>query len=252
MATIKKESFGKLSDGQEIFIYTLRNTKGNELKVTDYGARVVSFRFRNKDFENKFILKTFADVTSLENDESAGVVFVDNEVSKIIWKSEQIAEGVKFSAEVGEKNIEIIYSVSNDNEISIRYFASGIEDISTQLVFEKNVLPDSDITAFAEGAEKTKISNQTYNIIDKPAEVEMELGMFGYDPGCPIDYLEAGLKNAADIFSEAASIAVKVYATQEKIFVDSSEETFSIKTGGTKSDGGKIKSQTVYVFKNRK
>ena len=28
MATIKKESFGKLSDGRSVDLYTLRNTKG--------------------------------------------------------------------------------------------------------------------------------------------------------------------------------------------------------------------------------
>ena len=28
MATIKKESFGKLSDGREVELYTLCNTKG--------------------------------------------------------------------------------------------------------------------------------------------------------------------------------------------------------------------------------
>ena len=38
MATIKKESFGKLSDGREVELYTLRNTKGTEVKVTTYGA----------------------------------------------------------------------------------------------------------------------------------------------------------------------------------------------------------------------
>ena len=37
MATIKKESFGKLSDGRAVELYTLRNTKGTEVKVTTYG-----------------------------------------------------------------------------------------------------------------------------------------------------------------------------------------------------------------------
>ena len=76
--------------------------------------------------------------------------------------------------------------------------------------------------------------------------------MFGYDPGCPIDYLEAGLKNAADLFSAPSSIDVKVYATQDKLHVEETDGGFAIKTRGTKSSDGKIKSQTVYVFKNRK
>ena len=63
MPSIKKDAFGKLSDGREATIYTLRNIKGNELKITNYGARIVSMRFRNKDFQNKFVLKSYDDVS---------------------------------------------------------------------------------------------------------------------------------------------------------------------------------------------
>ena len=49
MAIIKKESFGKLSDGREVFCYTLRNTKGTEAKVINYGARLVGWRVFGKD-----------------------------------------------------------------------------------------------------------------------------------------------------------------------------------------------------------
>lgn len=254
MASIKKESFGKLSDGREAAVYTLRNTKGNELKVTDFGARIISMRFRNKDFENKFMLKTFADVSECEKNFVAGLVYVDDsdDFGKIIWNSEQIDEGVKFSAESNGKSAEIIYSLSNDNEISIKYSASGAENISANLIFSAESLPDAEITPFADGAQKEKISSKNYNIIDKPAEVEMEVGMFGYDPGCPIDYLEAGLKNAADIFSESAGIALKIYTTQNELHVAETAEGFSVKTHGANSSGGKIQSQTVCIFKNRK
>lgn len=254
MPTIKKESFGKLSDGREATIYTLRNSKGNELKVTNYGARIVSVRFRNKDFENKFVLKNYPDVSGYEKDKAAGIVYIDgaNDFDKILWDAEEIIQGVKFTAKVGEKSAEIIYSISNDNEISIKYSAKGIEDISTQLVFSADVLPDSSFSIYDEAKSKGKISGKNvYSIIDKPAEVLMEVGMFGYDPGCPIDWLDAGLKNAADIVSEAADIMLNIYATQDNLHVEEVEGGFAIKTGGTKSDGGEIKSQTVYVLKNR-
>ena len=198
MPSIKKESFGKLSDGREAFVWTLRNTKGNELKVTDYGARVVSMRFRDKDFTNRFVLKSFDSVSGYESDDAAGVVLVDEckDFAKVIWDAEQLIEGMKFSAQVGDKSASVIYSLSNDNEISIKYEATGAADISTQMIFSADALPEIDFQAFAEGAAKEKISDaKAYNIIDKPAEVEMELGMFGYDPGCPIDYLDGGLKN---------------------------------------------------------
>ena len=255
MATIKKESFGKLSDGREAQIYTLRNNKGNELKVTDFGARIVSLRFRDKNFTNKFVFKTFPDVSGYENDDATGIVLVDGgtDFAKVIWQSEEVQEGVKFSAEVGGKKAQVIYGISNDNELSIKYEGENISDISTQIIFDSAVLSETEITPFAEGAEKTKLAGQNiYSIIDKPAEVEFVEGMFGYDFGCPIDYFDAGLKNAADIFSDAAKILLQVYASQNKLHVEEVDGGFAIKTSETKSADGKIKSQTVYILKNRK
>ena len=255
MANIKKESFGKLSDGREALVYTLRNNKGNELKVTDFGARIVSLRFRDKNFANKFVVKTFENVGECENNFDAGIVFVDGgtDFAKIIWQSEAVQEGVKFTAEVGGKKAQVVYGISNDNELSIKYEGENISDISTQIIFSGDVLPETKITPFAEGEEKTKLAGQKiYNIIDKPAEVEFVEGMFGYDFGCPIDYFDAGLKNAADIFSDSAKILLQVYASQNKLNVEEVEGGFKIKTSETKSADGKIKSQTVYILKNRK
>lgn len=254
MPSIKKEAFGKLEDGRKATLYTLRNNKGNELKVTDYGARIVSVRFRNKDFENKLVLKSYPDVSGYEKDDAAGIVYVDgaNEFDKIIWDAEYIIEGLKLTATVGDKSAEIIYSISNDNEISIKYNAKGVEDISTQLIFNAETLPDSDLKIYDEAKFEGKISGKNvYSIIDKPAEVLMEVGMFGYDPGCPIDWNAAGLKNAAEIISEAADIMLNIYATQDNLHVEEVEGGFAIKTSGTKSADGEIKSQTVYVLKNR-
>ena len=234
MPSIKKETSG------EATIWTLRNTKGNELKVTNLGARVVSMRFRDKNFKNNFVLK-----------DGASVVLVDGgaDFEKIIWQAEELIEGVKFTAQLGGKSASVLYSVSNDNEISITYEATGVEDISTQMVF---TLPDADFRACQKGAAWEKISDEKIYPVTEPAEVEMELGMFGYDPGCPIDYLDAGLKNAANIFSAPTSIDVIVYATQNEIHALAVDGGFAIKTSGSNAADGKIKSQTVYMLKNRK
>ena len=81
----------------------------------------------------------------------------------------------------------------------------------------------------------------------EPAEVEMELGMFGYDPGCPIDYLDGGLKNAANLYSAEAGIDIIVYATQDAIHATAVEGGIALYTSG-----GKAQSQTVYMIKNKK
>lgn len=239
MPSIKKETSGNAS------VWTLRNTKGNELKVTDLGARVMSMRFRNKDFKNLFLLK---------DDDKAGIVFVDGgeDFAKILWHGEAIIEGVKFTAQIGDKSATITYSLSNDNEISIKYEASGIKDISTQMVFNADTLSNADFRACKKGAAWEKFSAEKVYPVTEPAEVEMELGMFGYDPGCPIDYLDAGLKNAANIFSEAASVDIIVYATQDKIHAQAVDGGFAIKTSAEKSADGKIKAQTVYMIKSRR
>ena len=39
---ITKESFGKLKDGKEVSIYTLVNAKGLKVRITNYGAKIVS------------------------------------------------------------------------------------------------------------------------------------------------------------------------------------------------------------------
>lgn len=230
MPSIKKESVG------EATIYTLRNTKGNELKVSSLGARLVSMRFRDKNFTNRFIFK---------DDAAAGLVFVEGgkDFADILWNAEETLEGVKFSAAIGDKSASVTYSISNDNEISIKYATEGIKDISTEIVF---ALPDADIRACQKGATWEKASDEKIYPVTEPAEVEMELGMFGYDPGCPIDYLNAGLKNAANIFSPEAEIDIIVYATQDEIHAQAVEGGIALHTSGSS------KGQTVYMIKNRK
>jgi aldose 1-epimerase len=40
--SIKKETFGKMADGREVSIYTLVNAKGYKVRITNYGAKLVS------------------------------------------------------------------------------------------------------------------------------------------------------------------------------------------------------------------
>ena len=51
---IVKQSFGKTTDGQDVFLYTLRNASGMEVKITNYGGTIESIRVpdRNKTFQD--------------------------------------------------------------------------------------------------------------------------------------------------------------------------------------------------------
>jgi aldose 1-epimerase len=42
--SMRKDLFGKLGDGREVYLYTVKNTNGLELKVTNFGASVVSLK----------------------------------------------------------------------------------------------------------------------------------------------------------------------------------------------------------------
>lgn len=232
MPSIKKESVDNRS------VWTLRNTKGNELKVTDRGARIVAMRFRDQNFTNRFIFR----------DDAANSVKVDGgaEFADIVWDAEQLIEGLKLSATVGGKSVSVTYSLSNDNEISIKFESTGANAVSVSPIFSAEALPDVNFRACQKGAAWEKIADEKTYPVTEPAEVEMELGMFGYDPGCPIDYLDAGLKNAANVFCEAASIELIVYSTQDEVHAKAVDGGFSIGTSGTASG------QVVYMLKNRK
>ncbi len=252
MPAIKKENFGTLSNGQTASIYTLRNNKGNELKVTDYGARVVSLRFRNKDFENKFVLVGYDNVADYEKDDKGrGVVYVDGieNLDKKIWDTSEHVEGVTFSTRDGDKEISVTYSISNDNEISVKYEGKGVNDVTSSFTFSADVMTNPDFKIFSD--EFKGGNSGAWTLINKPAEVEFVEGMFGFDIGCPIDYYDAGLKNAAEILSDEANMLLQIYANQDKIHVDNADGGFAIKTSGSKFDNGVIKSQTVYVIKNK-
>jgi aldose 1-epimerase len=47
--TITKTSFGHLPDGQEVFLYTLTNSHGLEMKVTNYGGLITSIKTPDKN-----------------------------------------------------------------------------------------------------------------------------------------------------------------------------------------------------------
>jgi aldose 1-epimerase len=47
--SITKQSFGKMSDGRNVDIYTLVNSKGNEVRITNYGGIIVSLKVPDRD-----------------------------------------------------------------------------------------------------------------------------------------------------------------------------------------------------------
>ena len=232
MPSFKKETQGDST------VWTLRNNKGNELKVDERGARITSMRFCDKDYTNRFLVK----------DDAANAVCVDGnaDFADIVWNAEQLIEGLKLTAEVNGKSVSVIYSLSNDNEISIKFEATGANDVAISPIFSADALPETKFRSGQKGAAWEAFADEKTYPVTEPAEVEMELGMFGYDLGCPIDYLDAGLKNGAFVFSEAASIELIVYSTQDELHAKAVDGGFTVGTCGG------AKGQVVYMIKNRR
>jgi aldose 1-epimerase len=62
--TVSKQSFGKSSAGENIDLYTLRNTKGVEAKITNYGGILVSLKVADRNGKFDDVVLGFNDLES--------------------------------------------------------------------------------------------------------------------------------------------------------------------------------------------
>ncbi|HEY0365479.1 MAG TPA: aldose epimerase family protein [Pyrinomonadaceae bacterium] len=74
-AQVTKQPFGKTSDGQQVDVYTLRNTRGAEAKIMNYGAIVVSLKVPDRSGKFDDVVLGFNDFDSyLKNDPYFGAI----------------------------------------------------------------------------------------------------------------------------------------------------------------------------------
>lgn len=64
---IKKEAFGKLLDGREAYLYTLKNPSGMTVKLTDYGASIVSIMVPDRNGKLADVVLGYDSVRGYEN-----------------------------------------------------------------------------------------------------------------------------------------------------------------------------------------
>ena len=189
-----------------------------------------------------------------------------------LWEAEEVYEGVKLTYHAkdgeggypGNMTVSVLYSLSNDNELSLRYeavsdadtvcnltnhayfnldgFAAGPEAMLNQRIqimadtytwADEESLPDGRILEVQgtpmdlrvplrigahidDDFEELKFGkgyDHNWVIRDKPVELELKPGMFGFDPTCPIDYNEGGLKKAAYAESDVSGLTLTCYTT---------------------------------------
>ncbi len=69
MSKITCEAFGKLKDGRSAELYTIRNTKGTEVKICTYGGHVQSLRVRDKDFQYVDVVLGYDTIEAYEQED---------------------------------------------------------------------------------------------------------------------------------------------------------------------------------------
>lgn len=74
-ANITKQTFGKTADGQSVDLYTIRNTRGFEAKITNYGGILVSLKVPDRNGKFDDVVLGFNDFNSyLKNDPYLGAL----------------------------------------------------------------------------------------------------------------------------------------------------------------------------------
>ncbi len=263
MALIRKESFGRIRDGRESFLYILRNTKGTEVAVTNYGARLVSWKIRDRAFQKVNVLLGFSEAAGYEKEKSLLCAAVGQDtgdalaLSAKLWEASEEGGRLRLTCageNGGEDTVKITYALSNDNELSIRYawkpVPSAVNEMTHRACFHldgsaSDSLEKQKVKIFADTfcRQEDRLAGQeflpvegtsmdfgelseigtrmsefggdgiAYCIRDEKPVVEMELGMFGYDIFCPIDYNDGGLRQAVLAESAESGISLAVYTT---------------------------------------
>lgn len=72
---IEKQPFGKTPDGKEVYLYTLKNAAGMQVKITNYGGRITTIEVpdRNKKFDD--VVLGFDNVEGYTTGPAAGAYF---------------------------------------------------------------------------------------------------------------------------------------------------------------------------------
>ena len=67
---IEKGSFGKLSDGREVFLYSLKNTSGTEVRIINYGAIVANLFVKDKNRKVADVVLGYDSIEGYVNDKA--------------------------------------------------------------------------------------------------------------------------------------------------------------------------------------
>lgn len=175
--TINKESFGKTNDGVEVDIFTLKNSNGMEVKITTYGATIVSLTAPDKNGKFDDIVLGYDTLDGyLKGDKYFGALIgrcgnriengkfkingIEYKVAinngknhlhgglkgydKVVWTPTNIDDNsntlkLTYMSKDGDEgypgnlNVTVIYTLTEDNALSINYNAVSDKDTIVNL-----------------------------------------------------------------------------------------------------------------------
>lgn len=99
---MKKENFGQTKAGVQASLYTMENKNGMELKVTDYGATLVSLMVADKNCQKKDLVLGYDDVSGYESGTSFFGATVGRNANRIAGASFELG-GKTFHLDANEK-----------------------------------------------------------------------------------------------------------------------------------------------------
>lgn len=91
-----KEVFGQISGGEEVFLFTLRNTNGIEVKITNYGGIVHSIMVPDKDGQFEDILLGYNDLHGYLRKENPYFGCIVGRFANRISRGKFILEGIEY------------------------------------------------------------------------------------------------------------------------------------------------------------
>lgn len=167
--TISQSEFGRLSNGENALLFTLSNSNGTRVKISNYGGIIVSLETLDKNNRSADIVLGYDTVQDYEQDPyylgaiigrfagriDQGSLTIDDEsyqlsinntdnqlhggfkaLNKQLWQADTESSSDKISLILrhtspdgdngfpGNVEFKVIYSLNQQNELSVEYFAS--------------------------------------------------------------------------------------------------------------------------------
>ncbi len=241
---MSKRSFGTLSDGTAVSLYTIANSKGMEAAVSDYGANVVSIFVEDKDGNKRDVILGFDDAADYEASGSyfgATVGRNCNRISdarividKTVYELEKNDRGNNLHS--GSKGLSrVMWNVKEQlaDRITFSYYSPDLEEgypgnATIEVTFEVTENNDFSISYYAVSDKKT-IFNMTshcyYNLNGHASgtilDQELKIKAYGYTPvknelSIPTGEVLA-LEGTPFDFREAKPIGRDIHADHEQI-----------------------------------